>query len=161
MGTQRGGAMEHSIDTAEAAFKKAKARYHRHLGRLDSVAMARKVRAGDLPGQAPTGYRNVRIRRETFVEVDPVLGSLLVETFHLAAKQRTSLRQILAVLTPKGLVSRQGKSMHASALRGILTNPFYIGFIRYQGQLHRGNHQPLVSPALFERVQHNLRKRRR
>jgi site-specific DNA recombinase len=139
-------------------FKRA---YHRHLGQLTSAAMARKASEGGCPGCAPTGYRNVAVGNQTEVEIDPVLGPLVQEAFRLAGRKRTSLRKILAELTPQGLVSRNGKAMHASVLRGILTNPFYVGMIRYQGRLYEGDHQPLVSPSMFDRAGRNLRRRRR
>ncbi len=93
--------------------------------------------------------------------VDEKLAPLVKEAFDLAAGGTLSLRKILEVLTGKGLVSRNSKAMGASALHALLTNPFYTGKLRYNGELLEGRHQPLVSSEVFERVQENLAKRRR
>src|SRR4051812_3898794 len=134
--------------------------YHRYLGGLTKAGMDRKVQAGGYPGKAPTGYRNLRVGGEPRIKVDPVIGPLVAEAFHLAAQRRSSVRQVLAELTPKGLVSRNGEPLGPSALVGILRNPFYAGLVRYRGQLYRGVHEALVSRSLFERAGRSLRRRR-
>lgn len=141
--------------------KEIKAIYHHHLGRLTSHGMAQKAREGGYPGFAPTGYRNATRNGKRTVEIDPVLGPLVEEAFRRASQPRASLHRVLEELTPRGLVSRTGHPLYPAALRRILTNPFYAGMIRYQGQFYRGHHEPLVSPTLFERVQRRLRERRR
>jgi len=139
------------------SFEKIKTIYHRELGRRVSLALDAKARRGEWIGQAPTGYRNVGGR----VEIDPVTGPLVAEAFRLAARKRSSLRQILDELTPKGLRSRNGKPMGPSALAALLQNPFYVGMIRYKGKLYEGEHEALVSPSLFDRAGRSLRRRRR
>jgi hypothetical protein len=142
-------------------YEDATALYHRQLGRRASAAMTAKAKAGEWVGCAPTGYRNVRTEKETHVEIDPVLGPLVHEAFRLVAHKRSSLQQVLTELTPRGLVSRSGKPLGVSALAHIMSNPFYVGMIRYKGQLYEGKHQALVSPSLFDRAGRSLRRRRR
>jgi site-specific DNA recombinase len=136
-------------------------RYHRQLGRRASYALDEKARAGGCVGCAPTGYRNVKVGRESRVEVDPVLGPLVEEAFRLVARKRSSLQQVLDKLTPKGLVSRNGKPLGVSALGNIINNPFYLGLVRYKGRTYKGTHQALVSPNLFDRAGRSLRRQRR
>jgi len=38
-------------------------------------------------------------------------------------------------------------------VRSMLQNETYLGFVKYRGELHPGQHPPLVSRALFERSQ--------
>jgi len=68
---------------------------------------------------------------------------------------------MLEILTAKGLVSRNGRPLGASALHAILTNPFYAGKLRYGGELLDGSHEPLVSRQVYERAQEALAMRRR
>ena len=124
-------------------------------------AMHNKAQRGDLPGCAPVGYRNTYEFGEATLMVDEKLAPLVKEAFDLAAEGTLSLRKILEVLTVKGLVSRNGKIMGTSALHALLTNPFYMGKLRYNGELLGGKHQSLVSSEVFERVQENLATRRR
>jgi site-specific DNA recombinase len=146
---------------AELTLAEIKRRYHGYLGQRASYALAAKARRGECPGCAPTGYRNVRTGQGTRVEIDPHLGPLVREAFYLAGRRGLSLRKVLAELTPKGLMSRRGQPMGPSALRNILTNPFYVGMLRYKGQLAPGRHEPLVTPSCFDRVRRRLRQRQR
>ena len=43
--------------------------------------------------------------------------------------------------------------MRANALDKLLRNPLYMGVLRYNGRTFTGAHTPLVSPALFDKVQ--------
>ncbi len=72
---------------------------------------------------------------------------------------KCSLRTILSQLTPRGLVSRNGKAMGPSALRAMLRNPFYTGRIRYCGVLVPGRHEALIDDDLFCEVLLMLSKR--
>jgi len=153
--------MENVYQEAPMGLAEIKRRYHGYLGRLTAAAMQEKVRNGEWSGYAPTGYRNVRDGKMSRVEIDPVLGPLVIEAFRLIAQKHSSLRQVLDVLTPRGLVSRTGKPLGVSALSHLIQNPFYVGMIRYQGALYEGKHQALVSPSLFDRAGRSLRRRRR
>ena len=42
------------------------------------------------------------------------------------------------------------------ALAHLLKNRFYIGEIVYRGEVHRGEHEPILDSALFEEVQGKL-----
>lgn len=134
---------------------------YEYTGLLTRNALAAKAMRGECIGPAPVGYRNVETPAGPSVAVDPILGPLVQEAFHQAAKVRTSLNKILADLTPKGFVSRRGTPMGPSALLNVLTNPFYVGMVRHHGKLYEGTHPPLASPVLFNQVQERLRQRRR
>lgn len=95
------------------------------------------------------------------MELDPVRAPLIKKVFRMATKVRTSLRKVLAELTEKGLVSRTGSPISISGLFKILTNPFYMGMVCYNGELHQGTHEPLVTPAVFTHVQERLKGRRK
>jgi hypothetical protein len=55
----------------------------------------------------------------------------------------------------RGLRNRQGGPVTLKGISTILNNPFYVGVLRIKknGQDFSGNHVPLVSRELFERVQ--------
>jgi site-specific DNA recombinase len=49
-----------------------------------------------------------------------------------------------------------GKRFGVGALAHLLKNRFYIGEVVYRGEVHRGEHEPILEPALFEAVQRKL-----
>jgi site-specific DNA recombinase len=49
-----------------------------------------------------------------------------------------------------------GGRFGVGALAYLLKNRFYIGDVVYQGEVHRGEHEPIVDSALFEAVQAKL-----
>lgn len=134
--------------------------YRRIKSEIAKRAMTERVAAGECPGRAPVGYRNVPVGHRHTIEVDQRLAPLIIEAFRLAAQHKSSIRKVLAELTPRGLVGKEGKPMGVSGLQFVLANPFYAGLIRHAGALHRGAHQPLVSRSLFNRVQQRLFRRR-
>lgn len=46
-----------------------------------------------------------------------------------------------------------------NGLKKILTNFTYIGKIKFNGELHEGNHKPLITPMLFNQVQDKLERK--
>jgi site-specific DNA recombinase len=49
-----------------------------------------------------------------------------------------------------------GGRLGVGALAHLLKNRFYIGEVVYGGEAHRGEHEPILEPALFEAVQGKL-----
>ena len=44
-------------------------------------------------------------------------------------------------------------------MKKILTNFTYLGKVKFEGELHNGNHKPLISNYLFNQVQDKLEKK--
>jgi site-specific DNA recombinase len=80
-----------------------------------------------------------------------------------------SVRLLKRDLDQRGIVSgtkvskkgkqRGGKPFSRGALYCLLSNPIYLGEIRHKQERHRGQHEAIVSRALWERVQERLRDR--
>ena len=144
-----------------SSFEDFRIRYFLELGDLTRKAKQEKAERGELPGPTPLGYLNRRTgKTTTTIEVDAQTAPLIQEAFRLAASG-CSLRPLLHDLTQKGLRSRNGKRLPVAALWYVLTNPYYAGFVRYEGKIYPGTHEPLVDKATFERVQAKLAGRRK
>ncbi len=62
-------------------------------------------------------------------------------------------------LTKKG-VRVGGRAFDRCSLYDLLTNPIYTGRIKHKTDTYQGEHEAIVSPAVFEKVQSTLRKNR-
>jgi site-specific DNA recombinase len=49
--------------------------------------------------------------------------------------------------------THQGKPFDKWSLYSLLTNPLYVGKVKYCGEIHAGEQQPIIAPDLFEKVQ--------
>ena len=90
---------------------------------------------------------------------DEFKAPIIQVAFRLAGEGNMSLRAILQRVTDLGLTSRNGKTLGTSTLRGILTNPFYMGQVRHNGLVRSGKHEMIIDERLFLNVQDNLAKR--
>ena len=130
-------------------------------GEMVKTGMTSKARAGIPTGPVPLGYKKVRDSGHVSVKIDESIAPLVQEAFRLAALKRQSLRKILQQLDGYGLLSRHGKSLSTTAVWRILTNPFYMGEVLYDGQLFQGRYEPLISRTVFAKAQQNLALRQR
>jgi DNA invertase Pin-like site-specific DNA recombinase len=104
--------------------------------------MIKKASQGNLMSRAPFGYKIIDsklIPAENFREIEEIFEDFLNEDI--------SLRQ----LSEKHHLSVNG-------LKKVLKNFTYIGKIKFNNQIHEGNHQPIVSSTLFNHVQNKLEK---
>jgi site-specific DNA recombinase len=51
---------------------------------------------------------------------------------------------------------RGGIPFGVGPLAHLLKNRFYIGEVHYRGEVYRGEHEPILTPDLFEAVQEKL-----
>ncbi|MCB1474837.1 MAG: recombinase family protein [Rhodobiaceae bacterium] len=116
-----------------------------------------KLRNGWRPNLAPIGYRNCRETGtivpdgEHFEAVKAMFELLLTGSYTVSHIHRIVCDR-WGYVTPVWK-SRGGKQLGRSALYRILSNPFYAGYFRWNGELHIGSHQPLISKAAFEKAQ--------
>ncbi len=51
-----------------------------------------------------------------------------------------------------GFRSRNNMKVVKGRIHKLLTNPFYYGKFRWKGEIYKGNHEPIISKDLFEKV---------
>lgn len=118
----------------------------RKQGKLFGIRQKRgmksKAKEGKIMTRAPFGYE---IKNNKLI---PAINADLVEKIYGEfLNTDISLNQ----LSKKYLVSLNG-------LKKILTNFTYLGKIKFDGEVHDGKHDPLVSSTLFNHVQDKLEK---
>ena len=141
--------------------------YIRDLSANTKRGQREKARRGEYPGLAPLGYiNNPRTKR---VEVDRRKAPAIRAAFELYAENKSRFEDISAFLYQRGIRTKQIKKSGSSgdkplkkdSIKKMLTSSFYYGHFEYAGEIYKGVHTPLVSKAVFDKVQDVLELRGR
>lgn len=126
-------------------------RYRWEFGRRRNAHNIERTRRGRRScGQSPYGYRTIPARYEGAVEVEPARVEVVPEEFAVAAE---IFREALArgcqsiawelnarAIPTSGAARREGyqaKQWTARTVQGILSNPFYAGYIVHRTEMRR------------------------
>lgn len=125
--------------------------------RVRECMAAAVTQRGVWPHQAPLGYLNRKTEGEnaTLVE-DPVRAPLVAGAFEVMAEGRNTVASVARWATQQGLRTKQGRLLSSQAMKRLLENPIYAGWIDSELGYARGNFEPIVSEELFGRVQEVL-----
>lgn len=116
-----------------------------------------KCEIGIRPGVAPIGYRNVlKANRISTVELDPERAPVVKEIFNKVANQGYSGRMIKKWLDDIEFKTKNNCKMPLSRVYKTLQNSFYYGEFNYGSYCYKGTYEPLITKALFEKVQIQL-----
>jgi hypothetical protein len=119
--------------------------------------MKAKCEAGWRPNIAPIGYKNVMTyNRISYVEIDKERAPVIKQMFNRVANKGQSGRVVKLWLNQIGFTTRSGKSLALSKIYTTLKNPFYYGEFNFGGKIYKGNHEPLITKELFDKVQKQL-----
>ncbi len=111
-------------------------------GERQKSGMVKKALNGKLMSRPPFGYKienGKLVPAENFREVEEIFEEFLnsnISLRKLARKHRLSV----------------------NGLKKILRNFTYLGKIKFNNQIHEGNHKPILSSTLFNHVQNKLEK---
>lgn len=119
--------------------------------------LRQKVRRGEYPGVAPTGYLNDKLNHKMII--DPDRFRLVQKIFELYATGYHTFKSLRDVITNEGLLSRNQKILTYSNIQMLLNNPFYYGAFKFNGELYEGKHQPAISKKLFDQCQEVMKQR--
>ena len=116
-----------------------------------------KVRRGEFPCMAPIGYLN-DYRSKTII-VDQERAPLVREAFERYATGDATLDSLRHFLKTRGVHSANGKMVGRSFVSRLLSNPIYYGHFLYDGDIHEGKHEPVISKRLFDEVESIINQR--
>ncbi|MFA4873203.1 MAG: recombinase family protein [Patescibacteria group bacterium] len=119
--------------------------------------MRQKVRNGVWPSKAPLGYLNNPKTRG--IDVDREKAQKVKKIFELYATRNYNLREIAEWCKRVNLKSNLGNSISIGKVHELLQNVFYIGLMKYKGEIHEATHEPLISKKLFDKVQEIMREK--
>jgi site-specific DNA recombinase len=139
-------------------------KYIDDLSRNTKRGLKTKVEKGWYPGVAPLGYLNhtERTTGEKSLIQDSKRFPAIRRMWDLMLTGLYSAPRILELANSEwGFRTRPtrkmgGKPLSRSGIYHILRNPFYCGWFEYprsSGQWYKGNHEPTVTEAEYDRVQ--------
>jgi len=108
-----------------------------------------KVKDGIWPQMSPLGYKNVGGE----IIIDENIAPLIKKTFEAYSSGSFTLRQLRDKFNELGLKRKSGKELAVSNYQKLLKNPIYTGLMLYNGEIHEGKHEPIISKKLFDSVQ--------
>ncbi|HKL24478.1 MAG TPA: recombinase family protein [Candidatus Nanoarchaeia archaeon] len=119
-------------------------KYAKTRGELQKKGMIEKASKGRHVSRVPFGYKwdlkNKKIvPAENYQEVEEIFEEFLKPEYSLTR-----------------LAKKHGLSING--LKKILRNFAYIGKVKFNGEIHQGNHKPIISSILFNKVQEKLDK---
>ena len=135
--------------------------YSANLGEEVKKGNLSKLKKGGWPGRAPLGYKNAKgENNKPYPVEDSKSAPLVKQMFELYSTRSYSLGAIAEEMYDRGLKTRFGKQYSKERIKQVLTSPFYIGKMTWQGRQYPGTHQSLVSEKLFYRAQEVIRLRK-
>ena len=128
--------------------------YLRNLSRETKKGKLSRVLKGLHNNQPPWGY----VKGPEGVPVPvPEEADLIVQAYELYAAGGYTDARIADFLNGQGARTRRGRLWTKDAVRELMQNEFYMGFVQYRGDLYPGQHEGIISRELFERVQKQRR----
>ena len=104
------------------------------------------------------GYINNK--EEKTIEIDPEVAPLIRTLFKLFSTGNFSLLDLRRKVKADGMLDGFTKyKVSRSSIHKVLQNPVYYGKVLFKDELFDGNHEPIVTEALFFKVQETLRAR--
>lgn len=72
--------------------------------------------------------------------------------------ERKNLSEVARLCREHGYRGKRGKEPEPWSIEKILTRPQYCGYNVFHGTLYKGNHEPIISIEMFNRVQRLLKQ---
>ena len=115
--------------------------------------MLEKAEQGIFPNRAPLGYMNVeRPDGKRVIVPDPDTAEIVTRMFERYSMGTMSLEEVGELAMSEGLPLKR-KGNYRAVVQYILKNRIYTGDFLFNGKIHRGIHQPLVSQECWDKVQ--------
>lgn len=108
-------------------------------------------------GNVPTGYNYCEDTGE--LNVNQYEAMQIKEIFRLYNEGK-GYSEIAKILNNKGYRKENGVKWYINAVKRVLTNPIYKGYLEYKGKLYPGLHEPIISEELFDKTQRLLQKKK-
>ena len=135
-------------------------KYADNLREESMKGWAEKLAQGWMPAPPPPGYKTAIVNGKRIHVPDERTKPLIQRAFRLYLQPSYSTMSIADEMELMGITTHKGRYYHKSQVQHILTNPYYIGTIRFNGKEYPGAHEPIIDKELFEKVQQKMHGKR-
>lgn len=131
------------------------AQEYRLIKRRMAIGKEVKAKQGKITsGVPPLGYKKDKNINKVLVDEEGKKKyRFLVEKF-LTGEYST---HTLAIEFNKRFVGNRGKLSNNSRIYKILTNRFYLGYVKFKGKWYEGEHEPLITLEEFKQIENLLK----
>lgn len=119
--------------------------------RIRDKISASKKKGMWMGGVTPFGYDNIE-RKLAVNEAEAVIVRDIFQQYLLLG----NIQKLKHYLDNQNILSKKGASFSRGLLYKILCNPVYMGKIRHKDNIYEGQHVPIVSDDLWNKVQEHL-----
>jgi site-specific DNA recombinase len=130
-------------------------------------AFKAKIDKGWLPHRARNGYINVKKDGENIIAEDPDRFDMVQKMWEMILSERYNVSDIEKIADKEwGFVTRKTKRMGGvkltkARLYEMFSSPFYKGVYIKDGVEYQMNHNPIVTPEEWERVQYIIGRKKK
>ncbi|MGD0576671.1 MAG: recombinase family protein [Candidatus Staskawiczbacteria bacterium] len=132
--------------------------YTNNLSEEVKKGQKEKLAQGWFPQKPPPGYKTTGDKGHKTHIIDESKAPLVRKMFELFDTGNFSIGSLADKMYEDGLRNENGKKIGKSSMHRYLSDPFYCGKNRWNGEISKGEQILLISKELFESVQLKLRR---
>ena len=118
-----------------------------------------KIEAGWIPTGQKFGYKSSgEVGHKTQLP-DEKIAPYVKKAFELYNTGNYTIKRLEETLHKEGLRNKQGGGVKKTTIHRFLSDPFYCGYILWNGEEHLGKQIPLISEEVFNGVQEKLKRK--
>lgn len=118
-----------------------------------------KIAQGWLPTKPLLGYKTIGDKGHKIHVIDEEKAPLIKKMFEEYSSGNYSLNALVDLMYKEGLRNRENRKIIKSRMHKYLSDPFYWGKIKWNGEIYNGQQEPLITKELFEAVQKKLSRK--
>jgi site-specific DNA recombinase len=127
--------------------------YTNNLSEEVHKGLNEKASQGMYPGSFKYGYLSVGEKgRKHFIR-DPNTFCAVKKLLEDYASGQYSMKHLALMAWSSGIRTRYGKKLYKSQIERLLVDTFNYGWFTWKGKLIKGQHEPLISKAAYDRIQ--------
>ncbi|MCP4605897.1 MAG: recombinase family protein [Proteobacteria bacterium] len=101
-------------------------------------------------GRPPFAY----VRSDTGIaQIVPEEAEVVLKAYEAYATDNYTDRKVADLINGFGFPTRRGRNWSKDSVRDFLQNEFYLGKVKYKGDILPGRHDAIISQELFDRCQ--------